>query len=220
MEKQCSYYSNLITAFVDAELSGPEKNEVEGHLKVCSQCNQSFLYEARIKKVVKKRLPILKAPGYLAQRIHRQLFSNKTKPQFTELVRALFLNRPLAASVAVASLLFLAVFSTYLFSTYRHNSMNRFTSASELNGKLIELQGQIFCLDCELTHGDPHNQTPHTNVHRTGIKCAANQVWTFVDSRATQELMHNHENLGRTVLVSGVVYPNSRFISVKNYRLL
>lgn len=219
-EKECSDYASLITAFIDHELDESEKQNVESHLKVCGPCNNSYLHEMRIKQVVNKRLKTLNAPEYLFQRIHRQLFSDEKKPSFFKLVQTLFFYRPLAASMAVAALILIATFPTYLLSINRNSSAQRLVTFLEQNGEAIELQGQIICIDCELPHRDAHNRTPHTLAHRTGIRCSANQIWSFLDTHDHQELLHDHKYLQKKVLVSGIAYQNAHYVYVKNYRLL
>ncbi|HEX9654255.1 MAG TPA: zf-HC2 domain-containing protein, partial [bacterium] len=200
MEPECQKFDSMITALIDNELDSVHRLEVENHLKACPKCNHHYLQETRVKKTITERLPILKAPGYLAYRIHRQLSSEKAEPSFWQLVQALFVHRPFAASIAVAALILIAVFPTYLLSISQSQS-TKVVAYFDQTGRLMELQGQIFCLDCEFTHSDTGNRTPHTQAHRIGIRCSANEVWTFLETRATLELLHDDKYLEKNVLV-------------------
>ncbi len=219
MKKECLYFSSLITAFVDQELEGAQKSEIESHLKVCRHCNQNYLHEMRIKHVVSARMTVLKAPEHLFQRIHRQLFSDKPKPSFWELLQEVFFYRPVAASFAVVALVLIVTLPTYMFSISSSSTPRR-AATLEQNGEQIELQGQVICLDCQLQQNDAHNLTPHTAAHRTGIKCNANQIWSFLDTSDQQEFLHDQKYLEKNVVISGVAYHSARYIHVKNYRLL
>ncbi len=217
MEQECRRFSNLITALVDDELQSAEKSEVENHFKICPPCHQRYQNEKRVKRVVADRLPVISAPAYLVQRIRHHLQSGRAWPGFWELLRDLFVYHPLSASFAAAALILIVALPTYFLSIHRDQTAN---FAGELNGKVVELQGQIICLDCAYTYHDEQNQTPHTEIHRIGIRCAADQIWTFLDTRPHQELLHDPKYLQRNVLVKGVVYQDARYVFIKDYQLL
>lgn len=219
MENECGRLSGFITPYVDGELENAQRSELERHLQSCGRCHAFYLQERDVKKVIHDRMPILAAPLYVAQRIHHKLFAGRPQPSFWNLLRDLFHYRPLATSISVAALILFIGFPTYLLSISGRTADDRLVAFAE-TGEVVELEGQIICIDCEFTHGDPQNRTPHTNVHRIGIKCSANKIWTVLDTRQNQELLHNHEYLHKNVLVSGVAYQDARYLYVKNYRLL
>ena len=69
----CDEIRELVSAYVDHELS-PEKNRaVLLHLKECPVCHNLVLEEVRIKQEVKQVGKKMKAPEYLKRRIRRKL---------------------------------------------------------------------------------------------------------------------------------------------------
>ena len=63
----CDEAQEWITALIDNELSGPERLTVEDHLKSCSQCQQAFGRELRLKQEIHQASALITAPQELRQ---------------------------------------------------------------------------------------------------------------------------------------------------------
>ncbi|MFQ5865207.1 MAG: anti-sigma factor family protein [bacterium] len=220
MKKDCYYYSPLITGYIDDELESAKTKEVKAHLEKCANCNKQYLDEAKLKQLVKERMPNLKAPNYLHRRIRRQLIRKGGRPRFWELVHSLFVYRPLAASFALAVIAFLVFYPTYQMVG---NPLGQFSEDKNLSAETIknaELKGQVICLDCEFL-SQSHEQASHdAATHRSGLKSEDGTIWSFVHTNNTHDLLHNQKFLKEKVLVSGTLFETSRYIYVKNYKLL
>lgn len=220
MEKDCHYYSPLITGYIDGELESSKGKEVKAHLEECPDCNKQYLNEKKLKKLVKERTPILKAPIHLHRRIRRQLLRKGDKPGFWELVHSLFVYRPLTASFALAVIAFLVIFPTYQMV---ESPLGQFAEESNVSAEIAknaQLRGQIICLDCEFLSQTQEKISHDPETHRPGLKDENGKIWSFVYNNSTQDLIHNQNLLKKNVVVSGTLFKKSRYIYVKNYKLL
>jgi anti-sigma factor (TIGR02949 family) len=219
MKKDCNHYSPFISGFIDGELKPSERYEVKAHLDDCPNCNKQYLNEKKLKKLVKERVPTVKAPNYLHRRIRRQLVRKGDRPRFWELVHSLFVYRPLAASVALALVAFLVVYPTFQMggNPFGRSSEDR-ESAETVED--VELQGQIVCLDCEFLSLSHEKGSHDATMHRLGLRSKDGTIWSFVHTNTTHDLLFNESFIRKNVSVSGKLFNKSRYIYVKNYKLL
>lgn len=77
----CKEANELITALVDNELSEPERTQIEGHLKDCSNCRFIYQQEQKLKKQLHTIAARVLAPADLRKRI---LADPRIFPQQTE----------------------------------------------------------------------------------------------------------------------------------------
>jgi anti-sigma factor (TIGR02949 family) len=210
MKKDCSYFAALITSHVDNELNPAKTEQVEAHLEACPNCKQQYLNEVQLKKILKEKTPIINAPAYLEPKIQRQLLRDGELPGFWQLVRELFIYRPLAGSAALALFALLVFLPAYQLAS-------RLPVAEQ---RMADLRGKVICLDCVFAKQYPQSATRHTDIHRTGIKTPDDQIWTFLDTSTNQELLHDHTFLSKEVQVSGVLFQKAHYVYVQSYRLL
>lgn len=70
---ECKEYQEQITAAVDGALEIEDRRRLEAHLEVCVSCRNEFESEKLTRFVVKTRCQRMRAPGYVMERIARQL---------------------------------------------------------------------------------------------------------------------------------------------------
>ena len=113
MKNDCYKFSELITSYIDDELDARRRKKVQSHLGTCSECNDHYLSELNVKKLLKLQLPEIKAPVQLRHRIRRQLARKGSRPGFWQLIQSLFVYRPIAASAALTAIAFFALFPSF-----------------------------------------------------------------------------------------------------------
>lgn len=212
MKRNCDKFAILITRYIDGELDTFAENEVKAHFQVCSECNETYKQEVQVKKLLRERLPIVKAPAYLRSRIRRSLIRDGKRPGFWQLVHSLFLYRPVTASFAMALIAFLVLLPTIQLLE------NPF-SASEEESSTGHLKGEIVCLDCEFRTKSGVSPA-HDQAHRHGLKADNASIWTFVQPNSNKELLQDPEILRKKARVSGILFQKSHYIYVQEFELL
>ncbi|MFQ5676450.1 MAG: hypothetical protein ACE5G1_11175, partial [bacterium] len=168
--------------------------------------------EVQVKELVQQRLPKVKAPAYLQNRIRRILVRKGNRPGFWQLVQSLFTYQPVTTSFALAVLALLMILPAV------QNLENHF-DLFESSTKTAQFQGRIICLDCELSR--EVEEVVHDPVtHRQGLKANDGRIWTFVRGSTNTELFRDQKLLNRIARVSGIVFRNSQYIYVQEYKLL
>lgn len=219
MKKECYKFQPLITAYIDNELERQQENKVKVHLEQCPECQQSHAEELKLKKLLNEKVSILEAPTYLRDRIRHRLVSGGPRPGFWHLIQSLFAYRPLPATLALAVIMFLVLFPTYRMID---------SGAMQLKGAAATLgtsepgvlTGQIICLDCEFLSKTGHPFTHDPLTHRPGLKTDDNTVWTFLETKDNQELLHSQKILMKKAVITGILFKKAHYIEVQEYRLL
>lgn len=217
MKNNCNKFNELITSYIDDELDVRRRKQVQSHLEACSECNDHYLGELNVKKLLKSQLPEIKAPVQLRHRIRRQLARKGSRPGFWQLIQSLFVYRPIAASAALAAIAFFALFPRF---EIRNKISPLLDSHSEQIAEVQDLKGKIVCLDCEFLSRNIKSVAHDNLTHRPGLKTDNNSIWTFLHTTNIQELLHNQEFLNKNAVVSGILFENSRYIQVNDYKLL
>ncbi len=213
MKSNCDKFSVLVTRYIDDELDVSRKNEVKTHLQECFECNETYEQEVLVKKLLRERLPIVKAPTYLRSRIRRNLIRHGNRPGFWQLVHSLFLYRPVTASFAMALMAFMVFLPTVQLLDSPFNAVEEQT-------KTEQLKGEIICLDCEFRSKSGVSPAHDPQAHRHGLKAEDKSVWTFVQPNSNKELLHDPKMLRKKTLVSGILFRNAQYIYVQEYKLL
>jgi len=217
MDKYDTKLLELITGYIDGELNEAETKRVEEVLEKSPQLRDFYVAEKRIKKVIRERLAIEKAPFHLRNRIRRQLARYGSRPSFWQLVYSLFEYRPAAASFAFAVIAFLVLLPVYQIV----ESNGRVPSRSALPAvREAELEGEIICLDCDLFSVNQKGTVTHDRrMHRPGLRANDGTVWTILQDDEDTPFQYN-KLLRKHASLSGLIFENSRYIRVAAYKLL
>lgn len=73
----CEQYRELITGFVDNQLTDTEIFELQQHLHVCNSCQQLAIHEQELQELLKSQQPLFSTSESLRQKIHQQIHSPK-----------------------------------------------------------------------------------------------------------------------------------------------
>lgn len=213
MDKRCQKIAPWITGYIDREIPEDKINLVRQHLEECPDCYDNYLGELKVKQFLRERLPFVKAPKYLHQRVRRQLIRRGDRPSFWELIQSLFIYRPIAASFTVAVVVFLVIFPMY------HSFIEK--AKIETQTPIVaEVQGKIICLDCAFLSKTGEKFYHDANLHRPGLKSEDGSIWSFVNTPQTRELMKNGTFLNKKARIYGMLFKNSHYIYVKKYEIL
>ncbi|MCG8605651.1 zf-HC2 domain-containing protein [bacterium] len=212
MRKQCGKYASWITGYIDGELNASQRQEIKTHLADCSECKGAYLSELRVKKTIKERLPIYEAPVTLQRRIRRQIANSESKPGLRQLLHPIFVYRPLSVSLSLAFLMLLIFLPVYQQIRYQPEALS--------TSRNVEVNGEIVCLDCEVFSKEGESEVPHEGIHRAGIMTEDHRIWTFVNALALESVLHSRESIRKKARIIGDLFPNARYMYVKNYELL
>ncbi|RMF63495.1 MAG: hypothetical protein D6743_10615 [Calditrichaeota bacterium] len=219
MKKDCTYFGSLITGYVDGELDDKKVLAVRAHLKDCKRCNESYLDEVKLKNVLKERVLKTRAPGYLRNRIRRQIFRYGERPSFAELIQSLFAYRPIHSTLALAAIAIVVFFSTYEL-VQPLSPHTRQASTTGVSLKSGQLHGEIICLDCELLSHTTEGFVHDPKTHHAGLQADDGSIWTFMHSPAGENIPANRNYLKKKAVVSGILFTNAHYIQVEELKLL
>ncbi len=220
MEKDCSYFASFITGFIDDELNSSDKKKVEIHLDKCPDCNELYVDEVNVKRIIKERIPIVKAPAYLQRRIRRQLIRNGNRPGFWQLIQSIFVYQPFPASFALAIMICLVFLPLFQMMGNPANMTMTNQSDSDFVKKEAVLKGDIICLDCEYLSQNLDIAKHPSELHRSGIRTDDENIWTIVNSEDYETIAHNKNISGKKAEVRGLLFKNSHYIYVNDLKLL
>ncbi len=216
MKPSCEKLAAWITGYVDGQLGPQQSATVRAHLEACAGCRQAYETERQLKELVAKRISTVKAPASLRRRIRRKLIRQGETPGFWAAVKMLFEYRPVATGLAMALMVTLVVLPSAELLHYMQER-NQAVQGGTVEQQLI---GEIVCLDCEFLSQSISGSVQHSFRHRPGLKARDNSVWTFLLSNEHAELFNNPALLKRKAKISGIFFPNSRYVKVENYELL
>lgn len=110
----CKSVNLYISALIDGELKGRKADKVKSHIDACKRCRQEFEIVSALKPIAKK-VRIEKAPLYLKSRIINSIEEFEEKKSFIDIFSAWNL-KPVYTTLAIASVLILAIAPLYYFS--------------------------------------------------------------------------------------------------------
>lgn len=211
--------TRLLTGYIDGEISAEERAEVERAVQQDPKLAAELESETKIKSVLREQLEVVKAPTHLRQRIRRDILRADEKPSFSELLSSFFEYRPLATSLAFAVLAILVLVPSYEVVTSRAPGLLQLTGgAANTFSTEGTLEGEIICLDCELFSAGMRSHD--VELHRPGLRATDGSIWTIVQKRPEDKMRYGRDLLQKKARLSGLIFPNSRYISVKGYQLL
>ncbi len=109
----CQEAQDLITALVDREPLGPERDSLETHLQECSRCRIAEEQEQLLKQTIRGRAQRMRAPGELRDRIlsDQRIFPEQSRTRWQDYIWPM----PHLARPALAAGLLLAIALPALF---------------------------------------------------------------------------------------------------------
>jgi anti-sigma factor RsiW len=101
----CAEADTFVTAYVDGELAGVDREGVERHFVACAGCARRARLESRFKAAVRAHLPRPELPAQLTQRVQLALASQPIAPRRWALPAWFSYSRVVPAAAAVLVLI-------------------------------------------------------------------------------------------------------------------
>jgi hypothetical protein len=98
------------------------------------------------------------------------------------------------------------------------NAMDRLALRLDETSPVV-LEGKILCRDCELEHRYGVKASCKTIGHHGAIATADGRIWNIVEQGTSAKLIHDESLLGKTIVVRGRLFRNSRALVVESYEL-
>ena len=230
---KCAHLQEKLTAFVDAELSSAEYNEVKDHLKECPECRNLMEQEAALKELIKSKLPFSPAAGELRTRILDGL-AVKKKGLSLWRPRQVMINFRPDVAFAIAAV-FCAVFlGIYMQGNLQYRSDGQLNSPQAAFKKVasiswtdcdlkmdesgnVILKGELICIGCESTHNFNIPVDCAKYGHQMVLKTDYGLYVSFTPNKQCEILMKEKELAGLHVEVVGKLIPSGNYMNIVKY---
>lgn len=204
----CLEFRRALDLYVDGELSPEAAASASVHGSECASCKRTEQELRRLRQAVKDAVLQLHPPAGLAGRIQQSLSPSKSRVGI--------------AAIAAAVLLFLSMAALSGMPGVRASLADRMEEvAFHLDQpRTPVLEGEIVCRECELfaQYGFPVERD--VQGHHGGLKTAEGKIWDFMESRASEPLIHDESLLGKRVRIYARLYRRASCLEVINYQVL
>jgi hypothetical protein len=213
----CKQFRESIDCYLDGELSVEASAAADAHRKECQPCDRAMARLQEIKAAVRRTVSVATPPSDLDARIRAAVGSPWTRP--LDAMRW-FAPRRRAFALAAAAVIILAVtVSTRApIGISAANAMDRLALRLDDSSPVV-LEGTILCRDCELEHRYGVKASCNVVGHHGAIATADGRIWNIVEQRTSTTLIHDESLLGRTIVVRGRLFRNSRALVIESYEL-
>lgn len=204
----CLEFRRVLDLYVDGELS-PEAAAAAGvHGSECVSCKRTEQELRRLRQAVKDAVRQLHPPSGLADKIQQSISPKESHVRI--------------AAIAAVVLLFLSVAALSGMPGVRASLADRMEEvAFRLDQpRTMFLEGEIACRECELfeQYGSPVERD--VKGHHGGLKTPEGKIWDFMESRASEPLIHDESLIGKRVRVYARLYRRAGCLEVMSYQLL
>lgn len=221
MKKTRNRFPEMITGYVDGELSNDKSRELEAEFDKNPDLKNEYVAESRLKKIIKSKAAVSGAPNGLRQRIERAVAREQADPPtFLTLLFSLFEYRPVVMSAALAFLILLMFLPSTLglFQRIPHEAG---VSTVRFSPGVVKMQGRIICLDCDVFANHKSTSLNHSQIHTPAVVTDSGEIWTIVvDNKAGKEIKADVDLLQREAIVEGRTFGSAQYIEVDRYTLL
>ncbi len=195
------------SAFVDGELSEPDRKAFEEELHRNDALQNEVETEQAIKATVSEKYLKTPAPAYLHERIEA-LIDRESEGVFERLARWLreFQLGPVP-SLALASLLVVAVAAA--FSGWS-------TDAAD-PGELVTIEGKIICSNCYLAGKYGADANCPDNGHTNVLMDDSGKLWTFTNGDRWQQHLTDTALWNKRIVLRGHLYPEAQYLDFVSY---
>jgi hypothetical protein len=117
---KCAEIQQLLSAYLDNELTGKEQEHVSQHLTTCAQCSQELNTLKTVSNLVSS-LPKISAPDELAKRVRHKITETCTPESLTSenpWIKFLFRYRPVLIGATSAAAVFLIIYINIIFLSH------------------------------------------------------------------------------------------------------
>jgi putative zinc finger protein len=213
----CQQFRESLDCYLDGELSAAASAAADAHRKECPRCDRAVLHLQELKAAVRRTVGVATPPPHLAARV-RAAVATPWVRSFNTMVS--FEPRRSALALAAAAVFILAVTVGIRspIDISAANAMDRLALRLDDSSPVV-LEGQILCRDCELEHRYGVKASCKVIGHHGAIATADGRIWNIVEQRTSAALIHDESLLGKSVVVRGRLFRNSRALVIESYHV-
>jgi len=204
----CPEFRRVLDLYVDGELSPEAAAAASVHGSECVSCKRTEQELRRLRLIVKDAVIELHPPSGLAGKIQQAISPSRSRVNI--------------AAIAAAVLLFLSTAAMSGMPAVRASLANRMEQvAFHLDQpRTLVLEGEIVCRECELflQYGSPVERD--VKGHHGGLKTSEGKIWDFMESRASEPLIHDESLIRKRVRVNAKLYRRAGCLEVISYQIL
>ncbi len=203
----CKKLREMLDAYVDRELSADAAAQAEGHIAECGACRRAVEGLTRLREAVKTAAGKPEASVDLMERVR-----GSVSPSWH---RA-------GAVQAIAATLILAGVLTLFVPSVRGAAATAldFLSLKLDDTRQVVLEGKLICRDCELEKEYGYHAMCPLTGHHGWLATGDGRLWSILEGKVSEELIHNSSLLGRRVRIRGRIIRKAGSIEVSDYQLL
>ena len=203
----CKKLREVLDAYVDRELSVDATAQAEAHIAECSPCRRAVESLARLREAVRKAAGNPDAPLGLIERVR-----SSVSPRW---------HRAAAIQVIAATLVLAGVLTLFVPSVRGAAATALdFLSLQLDDTRQVVLEGKLICRDCQLEKEYGYHAMCPVTGHHAWLATSDGRLWSILEGKVSQELIHNSSLLGRRVKIRGRIMRKAGSIEVSDYQLL
>lgn len=217
MKSKCQEVRDLLSGFVDEEISPAIIHEIATHLENCRGCSDEEKAQRAVKILLRTRAPHPVAPEHLRARILHNLRTQPARLSFWSLLRRLFEFQPLPAIAAVVLLIALTAGIAFWGSRAMLEKPDDSDPLTLIMNS--QMEGEIVCIDCTLLDV---TKTPyaHDRTHRLGLQCDDGYFWNILQTAKGGELSEVQNLWHRRVRVKGHIFHEQHIVEVTDFAII
>ncbi len=202
----CKEFREAMDLYLDGELAEEAVTAADLHLGECMRCRRAYERLRELRARLREAVRADSMPATLEARIRAQLF-----PAWRT-----------AWAAALALLLLAGLIWAGLNPATRGYAAGAMESvAFRLDPpRVVELEGQLICRDCELKTLYGAGTMCLLKGHRAALKTADGKIWNLMEGEHTEALLHDESFRGRSVHIRGKLYRRAGCVEVQSYRVL
>jgi hypothetical protein len=203
----CKEFRETLDLYIDGELAADAIGTANAHLSKCVSCREARDELLRLRRNVQE---VVRGHGL--------------PPQLEERIRGRFVLgwRAVWARAAVLALILLAVLMAGISPGARGVAARsmEFVAFHLDQPRLVELEGQLVCRDCELKTLYGAKTMCLLKGHRAALKTADGKIWNLMEGEDTEALLHDEALRGKRIHIVGKLYRRAGCVEVESYRVL
>ncbi len=221
---KCSVVKDLLTAYVDSELSDESQAQIDTHLEECDSCRKEMQAQMGVHRLLSEKLERVKADPELKQQIIKKTVGQSKAKQFWFVRKLQFELRPVTGFAIAALLVITFLTKDMILDRQSIIPVNPTGISTQIpvvsDGMEASITGKLVCVGCYLKnkYGAHHDCKLHG--HKLGLVTSDGNIWSFTDTKLADLVCGDMEMEGKTIKLDGNVFYTAHFIDIKNYTVM
>jgi hypothetical protein len=213
----CRQFREALDCYLDGELSAESSAAADAHREGCPQCERLVMHLQELRAAVRRTVSVAIPPPDLDARIQAAIGNPWTRSW--DAMRSFApRRRTLGLAAAVAFILAATVSTRAPIDIGAANAMDRLALRLDETSPVV-MEGRIVCRDCELQDRYGVKASCKVIGHHGAIATADGRIWNIVEQGTSAKLIHDESLLGKSIVVRGRLFRNSRALVVESYEL-